>query len=63
MEKQIYSRQDSSIRWLPISFILLQSTFYGFGDPISKSAYEVLPVFSLLSVRYGIALIFLLLVF
>ncbi|MBO7421808.1 MAG: DMT family transporter [Oscillospiraceae bacterium] len=63
MEKQIHSRQVSSIRWLPVFFILLQSTFYGFGDPISKSAYEVLPVFSLLSVRYSIALVFLLLVF
>lgn len=33
------------------------------GDPISKSAYEVLPVYSLLTARYGIALAFLLLVF
>ena len=50
-------------RWLPVFFIMLQSTLYGFGDPISKAAYEVLPVFSLLSVRYGIALVFLFLVF
>ncbi len=49
--------------WLPVLFILLQNTFYGFGDPISKAAYDVLPVFSLLSVRYGLALAFLLLVF
>ncbi len=52
----------AGMRWLPIGFILLQNTLYGFGDPISKAAYEVLPVYSLLSVRYGIALAFLLLV-
>ena len=52
-----------SLRWLPIGFILLQNTLYGFGDPISKAAYEVLPVYSLLSARYGIALAFLLLCF
>lgn len=51
------------LHWLPVFFILLQNTLYGFGDPISKAAYEVLPVFSLLSVRYSIALAFLLLVF
>ena len=59
-----FSKKDrSGLRWLPILLILLQSTLYGFGDPISKAAYEVLPVFSLLSVRYSIALAFLLLLF
>ena len=53
----------SSLRWMPILYILLQNTLYGFGDPISKAAYEVLPVYSLLSARYGIALAFLLAVF
>ena len=51
------------MEWLPVLLILLQNTLYGFGDPISKSAYEVLPVFSLLTVRYSIALVFLLLAF
>ncbi len=27
----------------PFLFIFLQSVLYGLGDPISKSAYEVLP--------------------
>ena len=54
---------DSGARWLPVCLILLQNTLYGFGDPISKAAYEVLPVYSLLSVRYLIALVFLLLFF
>ncbi|MBQ6810639.1 MAG: DMT family transporter, partial [Firmicutes bacterium] len=35
--------------------ILLQSIIYGFGDPISKAAYEAMPVYSLLSLRYLIA--------
>ena len=56
-------KKGISLRWLPIGFILLQSLLYGFGDPISKSAYEVLPVYSLLTARYGIALVFLLLLF
>ncbi len=49
--------------WLPFFFIFLQSGLYGFGDPISKAAYEVLPVYSLLTARYVIALVFLLLLF
>lgn len=43
--------------------IFLQNALYGFGDPISKAAYEVMPVYSLLSVRYLIALAFLVLLF
>ena len=34
--------------------ILLQSLFNGFGDVLSKFAYGVMPVFSLLSIRYCI---------
>ena len=41
--------------------ILLQSLLYGFGDPISKEAYGVMPVCSLLSIRYLLALALLLL--
>ncbi len=47
--------------YLPCLMILLQSLLYGFGDPISKAAYERVPVFSLLTVRYSIAFLFLLL--
>lgn len=36
--------------------ILIQSILYGVGDPLSKSAYEALSVYSLLSARYLIAL-------
>lgn len=43
--------------------ILLQSVLYGFGDPISKAAYETMSVYSLMTVRYSIALLALLLFF
>ena len=43
--------------------IILQDLLYGFGDPITKIAYESVPVFSLLAVRYTIALTVLLLIF
>lgn len=56
-------RESVKLRWLPYLFIFLQSALYGFGDPISKAAYEVMPVYSLLTVRYLIALLFLLVVF
>ena len=36
--------------------ILLQSLIYGFGDPISKYAFEIVPVYSALVIRYGIAI-------
>lgn len=41
--------------------ILLQNLLYGIGDPLSKSAYEAMSVYSLLSVRYSIALVLFLL--
>lgn len=52
-----------TLRWLPCGFILLQSVLYGFGDPISKAAYETVPLYSLLSARYLISTLFLLLLF
>lgn len=39
--------------------IVLQCLFYGFGDPISKAAYDSVSVGSLLSVRYFLAFLFL----
>ena len=56
-------RKGNALRWAPFFFIFLQSVLYGFGDPISKAAYEVLPVYSLLTARYAIALVFLGLLF
>lgn len=38
--------------------IVLQCLVYGFGDPISKIAFEVVPVYSMMTVRYSIAFVF-----
>lgn len=37
------------------ALIVLQSLVYGFGDPISKIAFEVTPVYTMMAVRYLIA--------
>ena len=64
MKTKTYSAEKKpGLRFLPYGFILLQSALYGFGDPISKAAYEVVPLYSLLSARYLIALAFLVLFF
>lgn len=44
----------NSSRW-PEALIVLQSIVYGFGDPISKIAFEVTPVYTMMTVRYSIA--------
>lgn len=36
--------------------VLLQGVLYGLGDPVSKEAFEIMPVYSLLSIRYLLAL-------
>ncbi len=41
-------------RW-PEALTLLQSVIYGFGDPISKIAMEVTPVYTMMTVRYAMA--------
>lgn len=46
-----------------ISLIVLQSVLYGLGDPVSKSAFDTVPLFRMLSLRYSIALVVMLLVF
>ena len=35
--------------------IVLQSFVYGFGDPISKIAFDAVPVYAMMTVRYSIA--------
>lgn len=34
--------------YLPVLLILIQSLLYGFGDPISKIAFDALPVYTVL---------------
>ena len=48
-------RKEQKTIFLSVSFVLLQDLLYGFGDPISKLAYDRLPVFSLLCIRFWIA--------
>ena len=52
---------QSRSKLFPCFLILLQSLLYGFGDPISKFAFDVMPVYSLLVLRYSMALVVLLL--
>lgn len=54
---------QSRSKWFPCFLILLQSLLYGFGDPISKFVFDVMPVYSLLVLRYSMALVVLLLLF
>lgn len=42
-------------RGLAEGLIVLQSIIYGFGDPISKIAFEAVPVYAMMTVRYAIA--------
>ncbi|MBO5994646.1 MAG: EamA family transporter [Firmicutes bacterium] len=48
------NRPELTKRW-PEALIILQSIIYGFGDPISKIAMEVTPVYAMMTVRYGMA--------
>ena len=50
----INGSEEKIKRW-PEALIILQSIVYGFGDPISKIAFEVTPVYSMMTVRYSIA--------
>ncbi len=57
------TEKKHSAALLPCLLVVLQSVLYGFGDPISKLAYDEVPLFTLLSVRYWMAFLFLLLLF
>lgn len=59
MEKQEKGKYGNG---LPCLLVLAQGLLYGLGDPISKTAYEVMPVYSLLSIRYLLAFMILLLI-
>ncbi len=50
-------RKGALQKWWPEALIVLQSIVYGFGDPISKIAFEVTPVYTMMTVRYLIAFI------
>lgn len=46
---------DKRIRLWAELLVVLQSVIYGFGDPISKIAFDAVPVYSMMTVRYSIA--------
>ena len=54
--KEWLKKQEKFSRW-PEALIIMQSIIYGFGEPISKIAFEVTPVYTMMSVRYLIAFI------
>lgn len=47
---------------IAVMLIVLQSVLYGLGDPISKAAFDTVPLFKLLTIRYSIALAVMLLI-
>ena len=46
-----------------VMLILLQGVLYGLGEPVSKAVFAVMPVYSMISIRYVVALIVLMLCF
>ena len=57
MEKGI-GKEKTAYRFGAEMLIVIQSLVYGFGDPISKIAFEIVPVYSMMTVRYSIAFLF-----
>lgn len=51
-----------TVLWAQL-LVVLQSVIYGFGDPISKIAFDAVPVYSVMTVRYSIAFAVCLLLF
>lgn len=51
-------KEKNGYRFGAEMLIVLQSLIYGFGDPISKIAFEIVPVYSMMTVRYSIAFLF-----
>lgn len=56
MASNLTGKRKTLPRYIPYLLVLLQGLIYGFGDPISKKVYETVPVYSLLTARYLIAL-------
>ncbi|MBQ6440412.1 MAG: DMT family transporter [Mogibacterium sp.] len=62
MEKGIGKEKAGYRLWAEM-LIVIQSLVYGFGDPISKIAFEIVPVYSMMTVRYTIAFVFCIAIF
>lgn len=50
-------KANKGLKYGAEGLIVLQSVIYGFGDPISKIAFDIVPVYTMMSVRYLIAFI------
>ena len=53
--KETGAKQKGISKRAAEGLIVLQCIVYGFGDPISKIAFEAVPVYSMMTVRYTIA--------
>ena len=62
MEKGM-GKEKKGYRFGAEMLIVIQSLVYGFGDPISKIAFEIVPVYSMMTVRYSIAFVFCIAIF
>ena len=62
MEKGI-GKEKTEYRFWAEMLIVIQSLVYGFGDPISKIAFDIVPVYSMMTVRYSIAFVFCIVIF
>ena len=62
MDKGI-GKEEKRYRFGAEMLIVIQSLVYGFGDPISKIAFEIVPVYSMMTVRYTIAFVFCIAIF
>ncbi len=60
MSKTVVGATGAKVTGVCASLIVMQSVLYGFGDPISKAAYASMSVYSLMTVRYALALLVLL---
>ena len=58
MEKGTRGSENKNTRFGAEMLIVIQCLVYGFGDPISKIAFEVVPVYTMMTVRYSIAFLF-----
>ena len=56
-------KENKGYRFGAEMLIVIQSLVYGFGDPISKIAFEIVPVYSMMTVRYSIAFVFCMAIF
>lgn len=58
-----HKMKQKDLKTTACMLVVLQCVIYGLGDPLAKYAYRHIGVYSMLSIRYAIALVFMLLLF